>query len=290
MERRDMEIFLTLADELHFGRTADRLNLSTARVSQTIKRLERRYGVLLFERTSRRVELTDTGSQLRDDLREVARQMDAAEHRAAAAGRGLAGSLTVGFVGARAGQLMLRAATQLQAEHPECRVRVRESPLRNAADELRAGAVQLLTAMLPFPDPDFSQSPVLFTEGRGVALPADHPLAARATVTVADLRSAALMRPVTGPLDDWDRQLMADLPRPGPEFETIEEMLALVGAGLGSCLVPEGAHPYYGRPDISYRPIADAPPYRWGLVWRTATTTERIRAFVRCCASLTDTG
>ena len=61
MERREIEIFLTLADELHFGRTAERLLVSTARVSQTIKNLERRFGALLFERTSRRVTLTPVG-------------------------------------------------------------------------------------------------------------------------------------------------------------------------------------------------------------------------------------
>jgi DNA-binding transcriptional LysR family regulator len=283
-----MEIFLTLAEELHFGRTADRLNLSTARISQTIKRLERRFGVVLFERTSRRVELTATGARLRDDLHEITRQLDDAEDRAAAAGRGLRGTLTVGFMGARAGRLMLRAAARLRADHPECDISVRESPLRSATDELRSGAIQLLTVMLAVRDPDFSQSPVLFTEPRGLAVPAEHRFAGRDAITVDDLRSAGLMRPTTGPLDDWDRNLMADLPRPGPVFETIEEMLAMVGAGLGSCLVPEGAHHYYGRPDISYLPILDAPPYRWGLIWRTAADNERIRSFVRSCASLTD--
>ncbi|MFD9637391.1 LysR family transcriptional regulator [Streptomyces violascens] len=61
MERRDLEIFLTLADELHFGRTAERLHVSQARVSQTVKQLERRIGASLFERTSRRVQLTTIG-------------------------------------------------------------------------------------------------------------------------------------------------------------------------------------------------------------------------------------
>ena len=64
-----MEIFLTLADELHFGRAAQRLHVSTARVSQTIKKLERRIGASLFERTSRRVDLTPIGRRLGDELR-----------------------------------------------------------------------------------------------------------------------------------------------------------------------------------------------------------------------------
>ena len=61
LERHEIEAFVTLAEELHFGRTAERLHVSTARVSQAIKRMELRVGVPLFERTSRRVELTEAG-------------------------------------------------------------------------------------------------------------------------------------------------------------------------------------------------------------------------------------
>jgi len=68
MELRDIEIFLTLAEELHFGRTAERLRVSQARVSQAIRRQERRLGVALFDRTSRRVALTPVGRRLREDL------------------------------------------------------------------------------------------------------------------------------------------------------------------------------------------------------------------------------
>ena len=68
MELRDIEIFLTLAEELHFGRTAERLHVSAPRVSQAIAKQERRIGAPLFERTSRRVTLTPLGEQLRADL------------------------------------------------------------------------------------------------------------------------------------------------------------------------------------------------------------------------------
>jgi DNA-binding transcriptional LysR family regulator len=68
VDRHEIEIFLTLAEELHFGRTAGRLRLSQARVSQTVKKLERRIGAGLFARTTRHVELTTIGARLRADL------------------------------------------------------------------------------------------------------------------------------------------------------------------------------------------------------------------------------
>ena len=69
LERHEVEAFLALADELHFGRAVDRLRMSTTRVSQIIRKLERRVGVPLFDRTSRRVQLTAVGGPLYEDVR-----------------------------------------------------------------------------------------------------------------------------------------------------------------------------------------------------------------------------
>jgi DNA-binding transcriptional LysR family regulator len=86
VEQRDIEIFLTLAEELHFGRTAERLHVSTARVSQSIAKWERRVGVPLFERSSRRVALTPVGRQLHQDIGPPYRQILAGIERAVTAG------------------------------------------------------------------------------------------------------------------------------------------------------------------------------------------------------------
>ncbi|WP_239003480.1 LysR family transcriptional regulator [Nocardia panacis] len=84
LERLELESFLTLAEELHFGRTARRLDISRTRVSQTILGLERRLGAQLFERTSRTVDLTLVGRQLYEDLLPAYRMMTAAVERARA--------------------------------------------------------------------------------------------------------------------------------------------------------------------------------------------------------------
>ncbi|NED58861.1 LysR family transcriptional regulator, partial [Micromonospora aurantiaca] len=85
MELRDIEIFLALAEELHFGRTAERLHISQARVSQAIKKQERRIGAPLFDRTSRRVRITPAGEHLYRELSAGYRQiMDGIEAVSAA--------------------------------------------------------------------------------------------------------------------------------------------------------------------------------------------------------------
>ncbi|NUR93225.1 MAG: LysR family transcriptional regulator, partial [Nonomuraea sp.] len=99
MELRDIEIFLTLAEELHFGRTAERLYVSQARISQAISQQERRLGAVLFDRSNRRqVRLTPLGRQLRDDLRPVYASMRDSLERARLAARRVTSTLRVGMI------------------------------------------------------------------------------------------------------------------------------------------------------------------------------------------------
>ncbi|MEU0545499.1 LysR family transcriptional regulator [Nocardia sp. NPDC005978] len=84
LERPELEAFLTLSEELHFGRTADRMHVSTGRVSQIIRKLERRVGAPLFERNSRSVALTPLGLRMHEEVLPAARQLRTALHNARA--------------------------------------------------------------------------------------------------------------------------------------------------------------------------------------------------------------
>src|SRR4051794_11243610 len=144
IETRELEAFLTLAEERHFGRTAERMHVSTTRVSQTIKKLERRVGAPLFQRTSRRVELTPIGRQLAADLQPAWDMIAAGLERAVLSGRGVTGLLHVGFVGAAGGQLLIDAGARLHGRVPGCDVRVREVQLVDAVPWLLDGEVEVL--------------------------------------------------------------------------------------------------------------------------------------------------
>jgi len=292
LERHEVEAFLTLAEELHFGRTAERLRVSAARVSQTIGKLERRAGVALFRRTSRRVELTAEGRRLYEGVRPAWDQIVAAFEQVTASGRGLAGPLRVAFVGAAGGQLLVRVAEVMRRRHPDCDVRLREAQMADLMPWLRDGDVDVALGTFPIVEPGIATGPVLMSEGRMLAVPAGHPLARREAVSLEDLAGVTMLQlPGNLPASLRADRTPAATPagRPivaGPVAATFNEALTLIGAGRGVFPVGEQARRYYGRPDVAYVPFRDAPPLRWGLLWRVDGATARIRAFAETAEGL----
>ncbi|MYT69632.1 MULTISPECIES: LysR family transcriptional regulator [unclassified Streptomyces] len=285
MERRDIEIFLAVAEELHFGRAAERLRVSTARVSQTIKRLERRLGVLLFERTSRRVALTPVGQRLYDDIRLGYDQIVEGVRRAETAGRSVAGVLRAGFIGAPGGPFILAVTQMMRHRHPDVEVRIREVQFSEVHKPLYSGEIDILLCSRPIEEPDLTVGPVLIRESHALAVSSRHPFARRTSVHLDDLARDTVLRSPRSIPAYWDEHHIptrTPTGRPierGESTETIQELIALVGAGRGIYPVPAHAAAYYARPDVAYVPIIDAPPYEWGFVWRPAAETARLRAF-----------
>ncbi|GAB2828632.1 LysR family transcriptional regulator [Actinoallomurus bryophytorum] len=285
MEQREIEAFLTLADELHFGRTAERLHVSTARISQAIKTLERRVGAPLFERTSRRVALTPLGRRLHEDLRPAYQGIQEGLERAIAAGRGVDGVLRVGFVNAAAGRLILLVADGFRVRHPRCAVEIREVQVGDCLVALRAGEIDVLLATFPIEEADLTTGSVLLSEPRVLAVSSRHPFARRESVSLEDLARDEVLRAPCSDLDYWEAARVPERTPGGRPIErgqptaTFQEMLTLIGAGRG--IYPVGAHAtrYYTRPDVTYVPFRGAPPLEWGLIWRTSAETSRVRAF-----------
>lgn len=195
LERHELEVLLTLAEELHFGRTAERVGITSSRVSQTVKKLERMIGAPLFERTSRQVRLTAIGRQLAADLAPLAAEMNDAVRRAIHAGRGITGELRVGFLSAIAGQLLLKAVAQFSQRHPDCEVHIHETQGHDAVTRLRDGAIDvLITDILIAAQPDVVAGPILMSESRMLAVAATNPLAGQREVSV----EALVEHPVIG--------------------------------------------------------------------------------------------
>src|SRR6266699_2834762 len=119
MDTAEIEVFLVLAEELHFGRTAERLRMPQPRVSQLVRALERRVGGALFERTSRRVALTPLGASLVEDLSEAHALLRAAIQRASDSARTVSGRLRVGFYSAVIGSMLTGSLRTFERTHPD---------------------------------------------------------------------------------------------------------------------------------------------------------------------------
>ncbi|MEU5216959.1 LysR family transcriptional regulator [Streptomyces sp. NPDC020807] len=285
MERREIEVFLTLSEELHFGRTAERLGVSGARVSQTIKQLERRLGVALFLRTSRSVALTDVGSALREDVRAGHQRIQDGIARAVAAGRGFTGVLRVGFSSPLAGEAIMAAAEVFRGRHPECETRIREVHLSDAFGALRGGELDVQITELPVREAGLETGPVLLRDARMLAVSARHPFARRDSATVEDLTRDTVLVPVGAPGYLLDALIPPQAPSGRPvrreaAASSRQELLTLVSAGAGMAVVGRQALRYHARPDIVYLPLTGLPPIEYGPVWPAGALTSRVRAFV----------
>lgn len=198
LEIRELECFLVVAEELHFGRASERLYVSQSRVSQLIAALERRVGARLVERTSRRVALTPLGVDFRAALVPAYGALRAAVEEARAAARGMAGRLRIGFQAPWVGALM-ETVTDFQDRFPEVEVELAELPLSDPFGAVRRGEVDTAVVMLPVLEKDLVLGPVFSRQRHRLALSVRHPLAgvgAAGKLTAEDLatRPADLRR------------------------------------------------------------------------------------------------
>ncbi|MER6011811.1 LysR family transcriptional regulator [Streptomyces bluensis] len=287
MERDELECFLLLAEELHFGRTADRMRLSRARVSQLVQRLERRVGAPLFTRTSRRVALTSLGRQLRADLEPHHRAIEAALERAATTARGVDTVLHVGFSNPLTGDIVMKVTEALRVSHPRLAVEICEVPLADPYGQLRKGEFDIQIAELPMREEDLGEGPTLLAEERILAIHSAHPLAARDSVSLEDLADVPLLTIAGNVPDYWlEHHVPAHTPsgRPiarGPSMTNMQEALMLVAGGRGALLAPAHTATYHARPGVAYVPFPDAEPTSYGLVWRAGHATGAVAAFAR---------
>ncbi|MGC0420113.1 LysR family transcriptional regulator [Embleya sp. AB8] len=287
MERHEIEVFLTLAEQLHFGRTAERLGVSQARVSQTVKKLERRLGVLLFERTSRKVKLTPTGRQFFDDLLPGHQQIQRAVVSAIAAGRSARGHLCVGYSSPMAAGVVLRGVSAFLERHPGCEVQTKEVQLSDPFGPLRAADVDLQLTELPVAEPDLATGPALLREQRVFLVPTTHTLAAHDSLRFEDLADIPWITVAGAVPAYWTQAHYPEhtpggrrIPR-GPAATYWQEVLALVAAGYGGSPTCARAELYYARPDVRYIPVRDAPPVEYALVWRTSGMTPPLHELAR---------
>jgi DNA-binding transcriptional LysR family regulator len=284
MERLDLrlvEYFVAVAEELHFGRAAERLHIAQPSLSQQIRRLEAQLGVSLLERNSRNVHLTAAGQALLQEGRKTLTQAQHAIQTVRAAG---APRLTVGFYGSAASVLLPKVLQEFSERLPGVEVIVREL-LLGSIDDLLDGSVNIAFTRL-LPGQTELEVELLAQEPRLAALASTHPLASHQRLTFADLRDERfVINPVArqdGPPPRWlAEQRRHELPgRVAAEATSLQEILALVAAGRGVCLVPQAVALHYPRANIAYVPVTDAEPAVVSLAWRRGSICLAVKAFI----------
>jgi DNA-binding transcriptional LysR family regulator len=285
MERLDLRLvdyFVAVAEELHFGRAAERLHIAQPSLSQQIRRLETQLGVTLLDRNSRNVQLTDAGEALLAEGRKTLRQ---AERAIQATRTAAAPLLKVGFYGSAGSDLLPDVLRAFAKRQPSLAVSVNEL-LLGSIDALLDGTVDVAFTRLQPGQTQLDVAPIR-TEPRVLALAVAHPLASRDSVVFAELASESF---ITNPMvpDHGARppRWLAEQHRHGlparvaAQSAGVPEILTLVAAGLGVCLVPSTVARHHARIDIAYVPVSDAEPAVVSLAWRPGTLSAPIETFI----------
>jgi DNA-binding transcriptional LysR family regulator len=285
MELRDLRSFLAVAQHRNVSRAAEALHVSQPALSEQIRKLEDELGAPLFDRTSRGVSLTDAGEALLPHARTVLAQADAAADSVRTVARGLAGTLTLGFIDSAALTIVPPIVRRFSDRHPDVGLRLRELSTRQQIEAVAAGEIDIGIVRGPVWD-ERLEGRLVATESLLVAFPARHRLAASEVIQVEDLREDGfIMYPAargTGLAEETKRLCHAAGfdPRVVQEANEIATICAMVAAGLGVAIVPSSAATIHLE-GVVYRPLddGDATIERWA-VWREAAPISVVRAFI----------
>lgn len=243
MDLRQIRYAVAVAEELHFGRAAEHLLVAQPSLSRQIRGLERDLGVDLFERTSRKVELTAAGVAFVESARRALTAVDASRTAALDAARGVQGHVTLGFVASAAIEILPGAVRRYRGIRPGVRLSLREMTTEEQINALHDGTVDVGLSRDLEPGDGIAVTTVL-REPLLAVVPAGHRLGSRRTVGVSDLAGSDF---VTLPRQRvpraWDRLIvLAD--SNGMRLTFVQEanqfstLLALVAADVGVAVVP----------------------------------------------------
>lgn len=287
-----LRCFAAVAEELHFGRAAARLNMTQPPLSRQIQVLERVLDVQLLERTSRTVRLTAAGRSFLPEAQRILRLAETATHvtRQVAAGR--AGVLKFGFTAASAYDFLPRLVTAFRRALPDVTFALREMVSKDQIEELLAGRIDAALVRPPVTHPDLIAVRAL-AEPLVVALPAGNPLALRDGLTPADLGREPLIGYAPNEaryFHDLVLGLLAEAEIRPPmvqQLTQIHSILALVRASLGIALVPAAAERLRFE-GVVFRPLAlPAPrPVELLLAWRRDADDPLIAQLVSIVAEM----
>ena len=281
-----LRCFVAVAEELHFGRAAERLNMTQPPLSRPIQVLERILGVSLLDRTSRSVTLTHAGTAFLHEARRVLRLADTAAINARRIAQGDAGHIAIGFTAASGYSILPKLIQIARAELPNIDLTLREMVTHEQIEALVEARIDIGLLRPPVNRVEFATAP-LTNEPLLAALPAGDPRLARDELDLADFDGAPFIMYSPEGAQYFHDMLLSLLRRAGvaPAFvqhmSQIHSMLALVHAGLGAALVPAAAASLHFDA-VHFRPVRTEPskPVELVMTWRTTNPNPSLHRFL----------
>ncbi|GAA5056450.1 LysR family transcriptional regulator [Nocardia callitridis] len=274
LETRELRYFVAVAEELHFGRAAERLGIAQPPLSRAIGQLERRLGVQLLDRDRRGVALTEAGRVL---LREAMAALDAVAavaRRTKRAGDTKRSLVLVTKAGA-SHELLRRLLDNYANEPDAAPVEVLLCEVGEQAGLLRDGHADVALVHHPYDDLAGFDTENLSVEGQVAILPAQHPLAARDQLTLAEVSDVAGL-----PIARWPRMDGTYPDGPGPEVHTQSKLAQLVALGKTLLVIPASSRAWQWPEHVAV-PVIDAPEVTTVLAWPPSTRSQAVAALVR---------
>jgi len=263
LELRQLEHFVAVAEEGHFGRAADRANIVQSGLSASIRSLERELGTRLFDRTTRRVELTESGRALLTEARRVLGAATAAREAVAGVEGLQRGTLSLGIMQSLAAVQLPALLARFNSLHPGVDIRLRQAGTTVLLREVREGRLELAFASLPDTAPAGLAGHELLSEALMLACPPDHPLAERDSVSLSNLKD----QPFVDSYPEWGLRIANDRAFASAgierhvafEVNDMPTLLELVAHGLGVAIIPRSLAPL--ATPLRFVPLRGKPPH-----------------------------
>lgn len=287
MELRQLHYFLAVAEELNFGRAAQRLNIAQPPLSRQIRQLEQELGVQLFHRTSRRVELTEVGNVFLEEARRILKQVEQSIQVTQRASQGEIGRLTVAFEGSSAYDIIPTTLKTYRERFPDVELVVLSMTTEKQVEALHDDRIQVGFVVPPLQ----GQVQDLFVEAvlqepLVLALPEAHPLAAQSKVKVRSLVNEAFIMGQRNSGCGLYDQVIAACRRAGfspnvtQEVNEMQVLLGLVAAGLGVAIL-SGSAKQFQRSGVVYRELQPASSeVALAIAWRKDSQSSVLQAFL----------
>ncbi|WP_175912592.1 MULTISPECIES: LysR family transcriptional regulator [Burkholderia] len=293
MDTRQLLLAIRLAETLHFGKAAEIENVAQSGLSAQIAKLESELGFAIFERTNRRVELTDAGKSFIERAREILGDMSNTIIECRAIAERSRSVLKLGFFGEAAGELTHLILDMFRHTNPTVRLVCTELTMTNQVQALISGRVDAALLRLPIND-DRLEFNVMYNEPRVAVVPADHPMARASLLEVSDLFGQPFAVAAAGAPSEWASYWCLEpewheQTRVGAFVQSIPESLAAV-AYSGACdTFPLSATRLFSHPGVRYVPLKDAPRSALALVSVKGNRNPAVRSLRECISRTLDT-